>query len=159
MRTIRLASLQNCMISDEDYNYLKQWLWQLSSYGYVIRVFNGVVIFMHLEIAERMKLEVTDVVDHKDRNLLNCQRSNLRSATHAQNTINRNPKKNRKSLYTGVRPPDKYGTHLVYITNNGHQIFLGGFKNAVEGAKVYDSWAKKIHGEFAVLNFPEDKNE
>jgi len=40
------------------------------------------------------------------------------------------------------------------ITSNGKTTFLGYYKDEIQTAKVYDSAAKKYHGEFAALNFP-----
>ena len=40
---------------------------------------------------------------------------------------------------------------------NGKHTFLGYFYDEVEAAKAYDRAAKKYHGDFAALNFPNSK--
>ncbi|MHC4338256.1 MAG: AP2/ERF family transcription factor [Planctomycetota bacterium] len=37
----------------------------------------------------------------------------------------------------------------------GEIKFLGGFEDKISAEKAYDEAAKKYHGEFAALNFPE----
>jgi hypothetical protein len=47
---------------------------------------------------------------------------------------------------------------VVYIKKDSKQFFLGYFDDEIEAAKAYDREAKKLHGEYAGLNFPNEKN-
>jgi hypothetical protein len=42
---------------------------------------------------------------------------------------------------------------FAYIKKDGKEFNLGGFDDEVEAAKAYDEAAKRLHGEFAQLNF------
>lgn len=94
-----------------------------------------------------------EIVDHINRNKLDNRKANLRSATHGQNMINSGLRKDNKSGYKGVYLNNK--SYEVQITSNGKRVYIGVYKTAVEAALAYDEAAKKYHGEFAYLNFPD----
>lgn len=94
-----------------------------------------------------------EIVDHINRNKLDNRKTNLRSATHGQNMVNSGPQKRNKSGYKGVYVNNE--SYQVQITSNGKRVYIGVYKTAVEAALAYDEAAKKYHGEFAYLNFPD----
>lgn len=77
--------------------------------------------------------------DHRDRNSLNNQRSNLRVVTHAANGQNTSGRVGRTSKYRGVylrkdkAPPKSWG---AMSRANGRQVHLGFFETEQEAADV-----------------------
>ena len=100
------------------------------------------------------------IIDHINQNGWDNRKVNLRPATAAQNSINRAKYKDRNygSKYKGVTWQCKYNCWKAQIVTNGKVIYLGSFEDEVEAAKAYDEAAKKYHGEFASLNFPQRSN-
>lgn len=94
------------------------------------------------------------IVDHRDHEGLNNTRTNLRLATRSQNSCNNKKTRGRSSKYKGVSR-DKRGYWRAKIHFKGKHIFLGYFDNEIDAARAYDKAAKELHGEFAVLNFPQ----
>ena len=96
------------------------------------------------------------LVDHRNNDTLDNRRANLRLATHSQNRINsRRDKSRTSSRFIGVCLEKGRDKWLSYINYDGKRIHLGRFESEIEAAKAYDAAAKKYHGEFARLNFPE----
>ncbi len=97
------------------------------------------------------------VPDHKNRNPLNNQRSNLRLATQKQNSQNKSKRLNTSSQYKGVSWRKEVGRWIAYIVVDGTYKHLGYFppEQEEEAALAYDTAAIKAFGEFACLNFPE----
>ncbi len=97
------------------------------------------------------------LVDHKNGDSLDNRRTNLRPATHSQNACNRPKTKSKtSSRFIGIYHDKRRGTWVARIYANGKKLFLGSFDNEIAAARAYDAAAKKYHGEFSRLNFPND---
>ena len=109
---------------------------------------------------QRFILEVTDrkvEVDHEDHNGLNCQRYNLRIATHSQNLANMLiPARNT----SGIKGVYKYVSNSWKTSNKwkaqisfkGKRKHLGYFDSKEEAQAAYDKAAIELFGEFALTN-------
>lgn len=150
-------------VDDEDYEYLSQFRWyplNLKQTTYAKRKIyhDGIqeTIMMHREI---MKTPKGMEVDHRDRNGLNNQKSNLRNCTRSQNMMNRETPEVSSSKYRGVMWVLKRKKWKVKacIKTNGVSKHIGYFDVDEEAAaRAYDREAMIRHGEFAQLNFPEE---
>jgi hypothetical protein len=96
--------------------------------------------------------------DHKNGDGLDNQRTNLRPCTVAQNNCNRRglPSHNTNG-YMGVGLGMTPGTWVAKRKSKGHQYHGGTFDDIVSAAHASDVLAVRVHGEFAALNFPEDR--
>lgn len=91
----------------------------------------------------------THQIDHKNRIKVDNRISNLREATNAENSRNRQ----RPVGASGLRGVSWHkGKFIARIMVNGDAIHLGGFTNATEAANAYDAAARKYHGQFATTN-------
>jgi hypothetical protein len=163
-RRIYLGEGEWTIVDPKEYYLLGNFKWYLSGNGkkfYAIRnIKTGPrqtkIVTLHREI---MKAAKGILVDHKDGNSLDNRRANLRVATHSQNMCNKRVNKNGcTSKFRGVcwnKRERKWETKLSYQRK---KLFHGRYDTEVEAAKAYDEAAKKYHGEFARLNFPEESS-
>lgn len=157
MKQIPLSQGKFALVDDEDYGLVAQYKWCAKSKPdnrwYAARIFtvNGKKqsILLHRFL---MNPKPGEQVDHINGNGLDCRKSNLRIATHAQNRHNSRVTKRSRSGLKGVwYTPSRHGWRSA-IMANGKRISIGIFKSAYEAAKAYNNAAKRLHGDFAKLN-------
>lgn len=96
----------------------------------------------------------SSAIDHRDRDVLNNRRSNLRLATSTQNACNKGTGAGRQ--FRGIvwhEQFQKWGVR-VQVARLTHSFGL--FLDPEVAARVYDAAARELHGEFASLNFPQE---
>lgn len=136
--------------------------WCRTSDGYAITWVPGEsdqkAVYLH-----KLVMPANKQVDHRNRNKLDCRRSNLRYATQSQN--NRNVAIRSSTGFRGVLVMKDRQTRTLpvqaRIRVNGRIIFLGYYKTREEAARAYDkaTWSLKVEDRrFAIRNFPNEKH-
>lgn len=142
------------IVDDEDYEFVNQFKWHVVG-GYAVRCerLNGNkrTVFMHRTIADTPSDMVTD---HINRDTLDNRKANLRNCDRQKNVANRVLKKKTISGLIGVRDR-KNGSYQSAIMKDKKVIHLGEFKSKFLAGVSYDLAALRIHGDYAVLNFPQ----
>lgn len=166
MKEIPLTHGMVTLVDDEDYERLSKWKWhaQRSTHGghvqyYAVRTDDkgrSRKLRMHREI---LGAHPGQQVDHRrPADTLDNRRENLRFATSRENK--RNARKRltpTSSRYKGVSWDAENGKWRACTTTNSKILNLGRFASEEEAARAYDRAAREQFGEFALLNFPEER--
>lgn len=157
---IKVSKNDYATIDAEDAVLVRSYTWWLLTkaglkYAYTQKRINGkqVTILLHRLV---MSADPSVRIDHRDRDGLNCQKSNLRVATQSQNMANASKHWDGSSDYIGVCWDKSKNRWLAHLGVRGRFLNLGRFRTAIEAAKVRDAAALVYFGEFANLNFPEE---
>lgn len=156
MKTIQLTQGWATLVDDEDYEKFSQFRWyaRVCKNGkvYAVRRVGKMWVSLHRQI---VNAKTRELIDHRDRNTLNNQRSNLRRATYAENMFNSNPRKGEsyKGIYLVKDCRYKIHRWRVQIRQKHYSIHVGYFASEIDAARAYDEVIKKLRGDFARLNF------
>ena len=147
------------LIDDEDYAIVSKYSWRKSNFkGYAMTTFKmnndtEHTVYLHKLI---MGQGCFGKCDHKDGDVLDCRKQNLRVATSQQNSANVPKFKGRKgkpcsSQYKGVfkLPNGKYRATIGF---NKKSIQLGTYVSEDDAGLAYNVKARELFGEFALLN-------
>lgn len=157
MKRIPLTKGMFALVDDEDFKEVSKHKWYASKTTYgPFRAIRGMTktgknIYMHRQI---MNVPANLLVDHRNHNTLDNQKTNLRVCTRSQNGMNAKKCKNpTASKYKGVYWDKGTGKWRTAICKAGKIFRLGRFSSEVVAAKAYDRKAVELFGEFAYLNF------
>lgn len=161
MKKIPLGLGKHTIVDDADYDWLNQYLWCISPSGYAIANYGasklcdisvspvGSMARLILELSPEDKREA----DHKNLNKLDNRRQNLRICTHTQNCMNREKRSDWiHSRFKGVKKRLRNKKWPAYIKLNGELKYIGSFSKEKYAAQAYNLAAKRLFGEFALLN-------
>jgi hypothetical protein len=96
-------------------------------------------------------------IDHKNQIKSDNRIENLRAATVSLNTANMTKTKRNTTGFKGAYKHTGSKGWYSQIRVNNRNVHLGCFFDLIEAAKAYDKAALEYFGEFACLNFPQDK--
>lgn len=94
-------------------------------------------------------------IDHKNGNVLDNRKCNLRIVTPQQNCYNSSKKRITKSKYKGVNWDKERNRWAARISFNKKDYKIGRFKNEEEAREARDAYINaslRLHGEFSVFN-------
>jgi hypothetical protein len=136
------------IVDDDDFEWLSRWRWGLKK-GYAARTVHRrkqkppqLTFLMHRRI---LGLEHGDrrQGEHKNRDRLDCRRSNLRVAMrgYADNNQNKPPYRNNASGYRGVSAlKDGSGMYRARAQLDGKQYSLGRFDTPEQADEAVKAW-------------------
>ena len=153
MGTIPLSQSQFAIVDDEWHEKISRFKWSLTSAGYAMRIkqMNGrrINVLMHREI---LGTPAGMVTDHINGDKLDNRRSNLRFSTKSQNAMNRKINANNKTGYRGVFWVTRLNCYIAKLQVERRDVFSRCFHSQHEAAIIWNYYATKHYGDFAVLN-------
>jgi hypothetical protein len=145
---VAFIPLQNgleTVVDLSDYQALKDYSWQYDA-GYARAWIKSTRRRLHCVL---LNVPEGFVRDHKNHNTLDNRRSNIRAATHQQNSSNQMMTAKNKSGYKGVCKAKRSKKWVAQIRHAGVNNYLGRYDTKEQAYAAYCAAAAVLHGEFA----------
>lgn len=104
--------------------------------------------YLHQFVAALAGISIDQHVDHRNTNTFDCRRSNLRSATNAQNHWNTGARSDNISGVKGVFWDSRDRKWRAEIRVNRRKIYLGYFADLQDAVEARRIATAEYHGEF-----------
>ena len=108
MKQIKLSQEKFALIDEQDYDLVSQYNWYYNEVkkgvGYARRSVPDRK-YLHRFIAEikyGQTISRSTIIDHKNRNTLDCRRDNIRTASNSENNLNKIVKSRSSTPYKGI---------------------------------------------------------
>jgi len=158
---IPLTQGRVALVDAADYPWLSRYHWFCSGtkHGscYAATHIHGKVVTMHRLI---MNPPPGMWVHHLDDNGLNNCRDNLCLCTPQENARRHRRRTNAATPFLGVfQRKEVLDKWYAKVEAGRQRAYLGPFNTAIEAARARDREAIELHGGFARLNFPEEREQ
>jgi hypothetical protein len=162
---------RRAIVSDEDYESLRQWTWWLKPSGHIRRkllaaerrLYNISATSIGKQIFQNRGIQIPHgmSIDHINRNPLDNRIENLRLASQFQQTLNQGPYSNGSVGYKGVSISKGKFVAQFGCGRSGSYKHIGTFTTDKEAARAYDHhvwglYRDTEHAPFVYLNFPNE---
>lgn len=159
MKEIPLTQGKVALIDDEDYERVMQYNWTVyqshkrwTFYAHCHPTTGTTELhrfILGLKRGDRV------MVDHRNGNGLDNQKSNLRICSYSENQWNHVIPINNTSGYIGIGYHKKSKKWYARSCVQRKHFYLGSFDNKNKAAIAHDKAVLHLHGDFATLNYPE----
>ena len=139
----------------EDYDLVKDYCWDIdNSMGYVKtidKINHAGKLYLHRLIMRCTKGDGV-IIDHINRNKIDCRKSNLRIVNNSQNAMNSCIRSDNTSGVKGVYWNKKRNKWSARITANKQDIFLGNYNELEDAENARKIGEEEYFGEYNIKN-------
>lgn len=156
IRVVLGSDDQSMLINKADYDLLINLgvgAIRANGYGYATFWLKGKNYFVHRFILDA---KPGDIVDHKNHDILDNRRSNIRICSSSENSCNHSRHSRNTSGKTGVSFDKGMNKWRSYINKEGKRISLGYFDDIEDAISARKQAEEKYYGEFSYKNSMED---
>jgi len=162
MKKIPLTQGKYAIVDDEDYSYLNRLKWhciEIEGVGYNFKIPALTLLsvdkkksFQFPMVNLLIRIKPNMVVIHKNKNSLDCRKSNLAQTLKGGKVHYSRKIKGTYSKFRGVHWDKSVNKWRSSIMKDSKSYFLGYSDSEITLAKRYNKKARELYGEFAYQN-------